>query len=258
MLVSATVAARIADDALRDAQAALAPLVLSFRTSSRGTSVPDLAARLRKQLGLGRMKVDGQAQALLDLVEADRKEKCDAILADAKAAARRSCARPTRTRGRGCARPSRRSGCAATRAPRRRTRTCRRDDGSRNSSAPRALLAAGWERLPGELVRRWRMPDLRRAWIAIVVAEACKSLPGRSWRVAHAPDWPVREWTAGNAEFAEAPAAECAFDADARIGAGMKISAGGCIVDGTLDGLLSDRAEIGSRLLQLLNEDTSA
>lgn len=52
VLVSATVAARIADDALRDAQTALAPLVLVVPDLVAGASVPDLAARLRKQLGL--------------------------------------------------------------------------------------------------------------------------------------------------------------------------------------------------------------
>lgn len=204
------------------------------------------------------MKVDGQAQALLDLVEADRKEKCDAILVDAKAhraAILREAHADARKRMREAFAEERLRRDARAAAAHANLQTRRRLAEQQRAGA---LLAAGWERLPGELVRRWRMPDLRRAWIAIVVAEACKSLPGRSWRVAHAPDWPVREWTAGNAKFAEAPAAECAFDTDARIGAGMKISAGGCIVDGTLDGLLSDRAEIGSRLLQLLNEDTSA
>jgi vacuolar-type H+-ATPase subunit F/Vma7 len=52
VLVSATVAARIADDALRDAQIALTPLVLVVPDLAAGALVPDLAARLRKQLGL--------------------------------------------------------------------------------------------------------------------------------------------------------------------------------------------------------------
>ena len=52
VLVSAAVAARIADDAMRDAQIALTPLVLVVPDLVAGASVPDLAARLRKQLGL--------------------------------------------------------------------------------------------------------------------------------------------------------------------------------------------------------------
>ncbi len=52
VLVSATVAARIAADELRAALAALTPLVLVVPDLDRATPLPDLALRLRKQLGL--------------------------------------------------------------------------------------------------------------------------------------------------------------------------------------------------------------
>lgn len=52
VLISAAVAARIADDAMRDAHTALTPLVLIVPDLGGGVPVPDLAARLRKQLGL--------------------------------------------------------------------------------------------------------------------------------------------------------------------------------------------------------------
>jgi len=52
VLVAADVAARIAEPALRAAQAALAPLVLVVPDLAGATPMPDLALRLRKQLGL--------------------------------------------------------------------------------------------------------------------------------------------------------------------------------------------------------------
>jgi vacuolar-type H+-ATPase subunit F/Vma7 len=52
VLVSAAVAERIADDVLREAQTALKPLMLIVPDLVAGMPVPDLAARLRKQLGL--------------------------------------------------------------------------------------------------------------------------------------------------------------------------------------------------------------
>jgi len=52
VLVSATLAARIAEAELRAARAALAPLVLVVPDLDGATPVPDLASRLRKQLGL--------------------------------------------------------------------------------------------------------------------------------------------------------------------------------------------------------------
>ncbi len=52
VLVSATVAAAIAEPALRAAQGALAPLVLIVPDRLGEAPTPDLAARLRGQLGL--------------------------------------------------------------------------------------------------------------------------------------------------------------------------------------------------------------
>jgi vacuolar-type H+-ATPase subunit F/Vma7 len=52
VLVSAAVAARIAEADLRPALAALAPLVLIVPDPIGDISMPDLSARLRRQLGI--------------------------------------------------------------------------------------------------------------------------------------------------------------------------------------------------------------
>jgi vacuolar-type H+-ATPase subunit F/Vma7 len=52
VLVAATVAARVAGRELRVALAAVTPLVLIVPDLDGGTPVPDLAQRLRRQLGL--------------------------------------------------------------------------------------------------------------------------------------------------------------------------------------------------------------
>jgi vacuolar-type H+-ATPase subunit F/Vma7 len=52
VLVAATVAARVAGRELRVALAAVTPLVLIVPDLAGGTPVPDLAQRLRRQLGL--------------------------------------------------------------------------------------------------------------------------------------------------------------------------------------------------------------
>jgi vacuolar-type H+-ATPase subunit F/Vma7 len=52
VLVAATLAARIAEGELRAAMAALSPLVLIVPDIDGATPVPDLALRLRRQLGL--------------------------------------------------------------------------------------------------------------------------------------------------------------------------------------------------------------
>jgi vacuolar-type H+-ATPase subunit F/Vma7 len=52
VLVNASIAARIGDNELRQAAIALAPLVLIVPDLLGETPLPDLAARLRAQLGL--------------------------------------------------------------------------------------------------------------------------------------------------------------------------------------------------------------
>ena len=194
-------------------------------------------------------------QALLDLIEADRRQKCDAIIKVARerrAELLRQAHADARARMRGAIeeerlrRDARVAGAQASLTTRRRLADQQR---------AAALLAAGWERLPDALLRRWRTPDPRRAWVAAVIDNARKSLPAMGWRVAHAPDWPAAERDAVAGELAGAPGLACAFDADERIQAGLKISAGGNVVDGTLGGLLADRAEVGSWLLHELETE---
>jgi vacuolar-type H+-ATPase subunit F/Vma7 len=52
VLLSSAVAARIPEDSLRTTQAALAPLTLIVPDLAGNVPVPDVAARLRHQLGL--------------------------------------------------------------------------------------------------------------------------------------------------------------------------------------------------------------
>jgi hypothetical protein len=110
-----------------------------------------------------------------------------------------------------------------------------------------ALLGAGWERLPGVLLERWLDPHSRQAWIGRVVAEAGGALRGQ-WRIAHPADWPEGERDALRSAVASEGTAP-QLEADRTIAAGLRIAAGGNVIDGTIAGLLADRAEIGARLL---------
>lgn len=198
------------------------------------------------------MTVEGQMQALLDLVDADRRQKCEAILADARgrgAAVLRQAHAEARARMRKAFAEERVRRDARLDAARANLQTRRRIADQHRAAA---LLAAGWTRLPEELLRRWRAPELRRRWVDAVLAAARAALPGTAWRIAHAPEWPAAERDAIRAELAAAHGTDCRFDADPRIRAGLRISTNGNVVDGTLDGLLADRADIGSQLLHLL------
>jgi len=202
------------------------------------------------------MSLERQQQALLDLVAADRREKCDAILAEAQgrgATVLRQAHADARARMRKAFAEERLRRDARVDAARANLETRRRLADQQRAAA---LLAVGWARLPEALLRRWRTPESRRRWVAAVVAGARTSLPLTAWRVIHAPDWPAAEREAIRAELAAARGGECLFDEDARLRAGLRICANGNVVDGTLDGLLADRPGIGSQLLHLLEQES--
>jgi len=202
--------------------------------------------------------VDRQTQGLLDLVEADRRQKCQAIVAEAQAEADvilRQAHADARARMRKAIEEERLRRDARVDAARANLQTRRRlADQQRDA----ALLAAGWKALPDELLRRWRTPDLRRLWVSAVVASARASLPGSEWRIAHAPDWPAAEREEILAGLVAARGSACVLGGDTGIRAGLRISANGNVVDGTLDGLLADRAETASQLLHLLGSGAQA
>jgi hypothetical protein len=202
------------------------------------------------------MNLDRQTHALLELVDADRRAKCDAILAEARSRRRALLTQAhaeARSRMRKAFDEERSRRDARVAAARANLQTRRRLADQQHAAA---LLAAGWKALPVELLRRWHDPALRHDWVAAVIAAARAVLTPPAWRVIHGPGWPETEREALRAELAAATRTECEFVDDTRIRAGLLIAANGNIVDGTLDGLLADRAEIGARLLHLL--DTAA
>ncbi len=141
-----------------------------------------------------RMTLESRMHALLDIVEADRKSRCDAITGDARARAaddhrggtRRS-AWPHAGHLRGGADDDPKRAFPAARA---RLATHRRLHEQRRAGD---LLAAGWRKLPAALCDRWREPELRQPWIANVIAQARQVLPRGAWRIAYASGWPDDE-----------------------------------------------------------------
>jgi hypothetical protein len=119
-----------------------------------------------------------------------------------------------------------------------------------------ALLALGWARLPEVLRARWADPAARAAWVAHALAQARGRLGPEAWTLQHGEGWPEAEQRALAARFQAELGAAPHFVRDPRIAAGLRIVAGGNVVDATLAGLLADRDEIGGRLVGLL-EDSS-
>lgn len=103
-----------------------------------------------------------------------------------------------------------------------------------------ASLADVQARVAAALAARWADAGARRAWTAMALAEAARSLPAGRWSMAHAAD-------AGALPALELPAGvTLATQADATIAAGVRIRCGDAELDATLDGLLRGRERIAA------------
>lgn len=197
--------------------------------------------------------VQRQEQALLALIEADRLQQNTQVLAAA-----RSRAAAVHDQARADARAAVRATFAEQRQRRQqrlaaalaRVATQRRLHEQQRSAA---LLQLAWQQLPGELAALWQRPDTRQAWVQQVLATARTHLPGGGWRIVCAADWPRDERQALAQALADAGPAP-SIEADATIRAGLKVIAGGNVIDGTLAGLLADREAFEARLLRRLED----
>ncbi len=200
------------------------------------------------------MTTESKTAALLALVEADRAGKCSAIIAAARAEADAVVAQAhaaARTRMRTAFAEERERVAARIAAALANLETRRRIARQQRAAA---LLAAAWERLPAALSARWHDARGRRGWADSVVAGAQRALPHSRWQITHAPGWPVAERDTLAEELRATLGAAVSFIEDPRVGCGLRIAADHNVVDGTQEGLLADRAEIGAQLLALLGD----
>jgi hypothetical protein len=198
------------------------------------------------------LAVERAMQALLDLVESYRTRLCEEILGEANGRARalrgqaHAGARARMRQAFDEQRRRRRERIAAAEA---RLATQRRLHEQRRTAA---LLRLAWEQLPAELTALWRQPQARATWVDAVLAAARPRLPPGPWRIVHAADWPQGERLLLAQTLGALPEAAPRFEAEPTIAAGLKIVAGGNVVDGTLDALLADRADFEAKLLRRL------
>ncbi|MDE2003140.1 MAG: hypothetical protein KGJ99_06830 [Betaproteobacteria bacterium] len=200
------------------------------------------------------MTLEQRVQALLDLVESERRTRSDAIVGEARSRAFAVLAQAhasARARMREAYAEERQRAHARVAAALANLQTRRRLHEQQRSAA---LLALAWQRLPEALRARWRDAGPRRLWVDAAVAEARRVLPHGQWRVIHATDWPAGEQQAFVVRLAIDSGVSPGLSADSGIDAGLRIVAGGNVVDATLAGLVVDRDEIGARLLRQLEQ----
>lgn len=189
--------------------------------------------------------------ALLELIEADRVRRCEAIEAEARQTAAqllgeaRSAARSRVRDALVHERRRLRDGLAAIDA------SLATEVRLHDQRGFRALLDRTWERLPTVLAVRWSDAADRAAWVGHVIASARAVLPVGEWTITHGPGWPPSE-REGLAEDLERLGIQAVFVERTGFGPGLEVRCHGNRVDGTAAGLTADAGEVGARLLEQL------
>lgn len=199
---------------------------------------------------------NAQEQALIRILEAKRDQRCEATRkqADEQCAALLEQAYRDARKRLGLAIREERAR-AKRQIEMAQVRTGQRQ---RELRLSRLRLERGWELLPKALERRWQQDASRAAWVEALLREALAVLPAGEWTIHHAPAWSAQEIKAVGELVAQRIGKTPRFQADQGIAAGIRIRLDGTCVDGSIPGLLANRAWVEARLLGEINRALDA
>ena len=196
--------------------------------------------------------IEDQAQALLRQVADYQRVECQRLLAEAHLQGGEILARAhreARARMHRVIEEERERGRRELGRARAELETSRRQHLQRYQAA---MLREGWERLASALERRWQQEPTRAQWVLALVGDASRLLPAVAWHIFHPPDYPAREKDALAASLADRPGGSPQWTPEPKVRAGLIICAKGTCVDGSLAGLMADRAATEAELLALI------
>ncbi len=194
--------------------------------------------------------IDGQLEALLQLVEEYREKRCRDITQQAHEQATtliKQAHQQARARMHESIQQERTHWRAKIDETRAHLETRQRQ---RRQQANKQLLQQGWDKLHDALIQRWRRPDQRCIWVEALAQQAMTRLPTKGWRIEHPPGWPLEEQLHFSEQVATYSGGQSPMFVENReIVAGLRIFANGACLDGTLEGLLGNRNAIEGHLL---------
>ncbi|WP_455200575.1 hypothetical protein [Kaarinaea lacus] len=198
--------------------------------------------------------VDAQVQRLLEIVEAYRKQQCDALITQAKQDSQhivRQAYREARVRMRQDIQDSRehmRNELSSARAKLHTLMMQQRHE------ADQRFLEQSWNLLAAKLQARWQQPKQRQAWVQKIVLNAGKMVPGKDWLVEHPKDWTSDEQKKLRSQVNNKFTGKLKFKNATDISAGIRIVTDGAVIDGSLQGLMANRIDIESIFLAQCRE----
>jgi hypothetical protein len=193
--------------------------------------------------------LDAQVQRLLDIVQGYQQQQCDALLSQAQQESQDIVRQAYRLASRNIhadiqlTRQHIRDTMAAARAKQHTLMM------QQSHSAATSFLEQCWQALQPSLNARWQQLDCRRQWVDNILATATAVLPVGDWMIEHPADFSAAEQQQLVDQTQALAGVEPRLNSAADLSAGIRISADGASVDGSLDGLLSDRSSLEALLL---------
>lgn len=193
--------------------------------------------------------LEAQVESLLSLIERERRRRCEELENDGRNRIR-TMLRETRARARiKLSEAVQYERSRLQEALQRSTAAMETRRAAVEHTRTQEMLARAWARLPQALVTRWMNPESRRRWCQGALLEASARLREQHWRidVAPGPDETEKRELLRVADRDGAGAHT--LHVQPELTAGLRIVAGGAVLDASLAGLLSDRASIAARLV---------
>ena len=116
--------------------------------------------------------------------------------------------------------------------------------------ADRLYLNQTWDLLEDKLITRWQNKEQRQRWVQKILVVALQIIPSQDWLVEHPDCWSEEEkHNLINQARQKSSRITVNFAVSSDIIAGIRICAHGATVDGSLQGMLSNRSRIESEFL---------
>ncbi len=197
-----------------------------------------------------------QVESIISNLRHLQEERSGRMLRQAESQAqelRRAARRKLYSQGREAVRDERRRREKALQMAEHRIRA---EAGQRMQVLYAGLLRDGWPALVDALEQRWSDPRARASWCDMVTEAALCVFGPSTWTIEHPPDWTDtdRERLERSLKSHGVPLPQ--FQLDESTNAGLRVRHDTACLDGTIDGLLAERARVEARLLAAWEQAT--
>lgn len=120
------------------------------------------------------------------------------------------------------------------------------------------MLDLAWPLLREAMLALWDEPVSRHKWLDAAIKSASAGLREHDWRIEHPPGLSGEDIKTINLAFSHEKGKGPELSACDDIEAGIRIIAGGTVIDATLNGLLQQKTAIEARMIARIRQGAAS